>query len=144
MERGREGEGRANKHWNFIWAQQSLSLSLALFFSVSVSVSCSGPLLLSQADFIAGPWTSAKQANSVTMWACTCVCICPCMQPTARKCLKILEATQSLNHFGIPFACTPCLTPLISICYLSVFSFYYFTDYFSSNGFPYLSILCLI
>lgn len=64
--RGRgEGEGRANKQWNFIWTRQSPSLSLSL--SVSVSVSCSGPPLLSQADFIARPWTWAKQAGSIAM-----------------------------------------------------------------------------
>lgn len=64
-----EGGGKkrvgANKQWNFIWALQSPSLSFSL--SVSVSGSCSGPLLLSQADFIARPWTWAKQANSITM-----------------------------------------------------------------------------
>ena len=41
------------------------SLPLSFSLSVSVSVSCSGPLLLSQANFIAGPWTWAKQANSM-------------------------------------------------------------------------------
>lgn len=111
MERGREGEGRANKQWNFIWARQSLSFSL----SVSVSVSCSGPLLLSQADFIAGPWPLAKQANSMTMCACICVCICPCMQLTARKCVTSLEATQTLKPFCLYAMLTSHLHLFISL-----------------------------
>jgi len=42
--------------------------------SVSVSVSHSGLLLLSQADFTARSWTLAKQANSMSMHACSCLC----------------------------------------------------------------------
>lgn len=38
---------------------------------VSGFMSRSGPLLLSQADFIARPWTWAKQASAVTMHACS-------------------------------------------------------------------------
>lgn len=64
MEGRREGEGRQINN-GILSGLDSLPLSLSL--SVSVSVSCSGPPLLSQADFIARPWTRAKQASSIAM-----------------------------------------------------------------------------
>lgn len=44
-------------------------------FFLPVSGSCSGPPLLSQADFIARPWTWAREDSFTRVCASICVCI---------------------------------------------------------------------
>lgn len=119
---GKERVGQINK--GILSGLRSLPLSFSL--SVSVSVSCSGPLLLSQADFIARPWTWAKQANSMTVRLIS-------MSVSAHACEwqpeSALQAWKPHSH-RILFWCVSCLP--LSHLRLSVFSFYH-TDYFSIN-----------
>lgn len=104
------------------------SLPLSFSLSVSVSVSCPGPLLLSQADFIARPWTWAKQANS-TVWLCVPVSVFVSAHVCNWQPESVSQAWQPHTHWNYQFFHAMFTSLSSSSLYLSVFSIYY-THYF--------------